>query len=210
MKKISLLVVLLLLFSFGTTVLAQENDLPDPGMTPDSPFYFFKTWKEKVQLFFTFGAEKKAKQYLHLAEVRLAEYKKMVEKEKTEIAQKTKEKYEKQLGKALEKAEGVKEKGKNIEVLVNRIKERTLRHQEVLTRVLEKAPEQARKGLQNAIEMSKKGHLRAIEAISKIKEEQANNGEDEEDEDGEEEEGEEPEEESKGQGKAKGKNKNNE
>ncbi|MBU4458808.1 hypothetical protein KKF60_02845 [Patescibacteria group bacterium] len=130
-------------------------ELPDPGLTPDSSFYFLKTWKEKIQIFFTFGEENKAKQYLHLSEVRLAEYKKMIEKGKTEIAQKTLDKYEKQLGQALEKAEEAKEKGKDVEGLVTLVKEKTLKHQEMLAKVLEKAPEQAKKGIEKAIRVIK-------------------------------------------------------
>ena len=53
MKKIILLTTLLfLIFSFGTGVLAQKVELPDPGLTPDSPFYFLKSWKERIALDF--------------------------------------------------------------------------------------------------------------------------------------------------------------
>lgn len=172
MRKLSLFIVSLLLLTFlGTAVLAQEADLPDPGTTPDSAFYFLKTWKEGIQTFFTPGAENKAKQFLHLSEVRLAEYNKMIEKGKTEIAQRTLDKYEKQLGRALEKAEKAKEKGKDVEELVTLVKEKTAKQQEALSRVLEKAPEQAKKGIEKAVEASKKGHQKAIEAVSKVKEE---------------------------------------
>ncbi|MFH1401986.1 MAG: DUF5667 domain-containing protein [Parcubacteria group bacterium] len=152
MKVASLLITLSFLLSLGMGVLAQETELPDPGLTPDSPFYFLKSWKESIQTFFTFGAENKAKQYLHLSEVRLAEYEKMVEKGKTEIAQKTFEKYEKQLNHALEKAGEAKEKGKNIAAFEKEASEKILKHQEVLERVLEKAPEQAKPAIEKAIE----------------------------------------------------------
>ena len=171
MQKIFLLVVVLSFLVAAPGVLAQDSDLPSPGITPDSPFYFLKTWKESIQTFFTFGVENKAKQFLHLSEVRLVEYQKMIEKGKTEIAQKTLEKYEKQLSHALEKAEEAKEKGKDVEKLETSISERVLKYQEVLTEVLAKAPEQAKKGIEKAIEMSKKGYETAIEAVSEIKKE---------------------------------------
>ena len=63
-------------------------------IAPDSSFGFLQTWKESIQTFFTFGAENKAKQYLHLADVRLDEYKKMIEQGKTDIAEKVLEKYQ--------------------------------------------------------------------------------------------------------------------
>ncbi|MDZ4209875.1 MAG: DUF5667 domain-containing protein, partial [Candidatus Curtissbacteria bacterium] len=138
-------------------------ELPDPGLTPDSHFYFLKSWKESIQLFFTFGEENKAKQFLHLADVRLAEYQKMIEKGKTEIAQKTLEKYEKQLNHALDKAEQVKEKGKDVEKLKDTISEKILKHQEVLENILEKVPEEAKKGIEKALD--------AVRNETKIKQE---------------------------------------
>lgn len=138
----------------GFNASAQEN-LTNPGILPDSPFYFLKTWKESIQTFFTFGAENKAKQHLHLAEVRLAEYQKMIEEGKTEIAAKTIEKYEKQLNHALEKAEEAKEKGKDAAKLKEEVSEKILKHQEVLNNVLDKVPEEAQKGIEKAIEAVK-------------------------------------------------------
>jgi len=125
--------------------------------TPDSPFYFLQTWKESIQTFFAFGAENKAKQYLHLAEVRLAEYQKMVEKGKTEIAEKTLNKYEDQLNRALTKAQELKDQDKDIEDLSQKVKEATSKHLEILQENLKKIPEQAKKGIENAIENSRKG-----------------------------------------------------
>jgi len=117
MKKAIFLLIALIILTGGLSVLARGTSTVSSGITPDSPFYFLKTWKENIQLFFTFGQENKAKQFLHLADVRLAEYQKMIEKGKTEIAQKTLDKYEKQLNNALQKIEDLKSKGKNVESL---------------------------------------------------------------------------------------------
>src|SRR3990167_6075969 len=76
-------------------------------------------------------AEIKSKQFFHLAEVRLAEYQKMIEKDKTEIARNTLEKYEQQLNHALEKTEEAKEKGKDVEKLKEVISEKIIKHLEV-------------------------------------------------------------------------------
>jgi len=174
MKKIIFLSTFLLFLTLllAPSVFAQNSDSPDPGLTPDSPFYFLKTWKESIQTFFTFGAENKAKQFLHLAEVRLAEYQKMVEKGKTEIAEKTIEKYEKQLSRALEKAEEAKEKGKDVGELAALITEKTLKYQEALVEVFDKVPEQAKPAIQKAIEASKKGSEEAIKAVTGEKKEE--------------------------------------
>ena len=124
--------------------------LPDVTLTPDSPLYFLKAWKEQIQLFFTFGEENKAKQYLHLAGVRLAEYQRMIEKGKTEIAEKTLAKYQNQLDRATKKMEELRSKGEDVQDLVDRAAGAT----QVLRENLAKVPEQARKGLERAIEAS--------------------------------------------------------
>jgi len=85
---------------------------------------------------------------------------------KLEIAEKTLEKYEKQLNQALEKAEEAKEKGKDVEKLKKAISEKIIKHQEVLIGVLEKVPDEAKKGIENAIEMSQKGFENAIQAVT--------------------------------------------
>ncbi len=140
----------------SAVVLAETAPLPDAGLTPDSPFYFLKSWKEQIQLFFTFGAENKANQYLHLAGVRLADYQKLVEKGKTEIAQKTLEKDRSQLNRALTKAEELKTNGEDVKNITETIQQAISKHLEILQQNLEKVPEQARKGIENAIENSSK------------------------------------------------------
>ena len=137
-------------------VLAKDNSATSAGLTPDSPFYIFKTLKENIQIFFTFNAEQKVKQFLHLADVRLAEYQKMIEKGKTEIAQKTLEKYEKQLARALAKVEELKSKGKDVKDISERIATTTAKHIEVLENNLEKVPESAKEGIERALENSRK------------------------------------------------------
>jgi hypothetical protein len=87
MKKASwriLLVSCLLITSlfWGGAVYAQDEELPDPGITPDSPFYFLDRWGKNISLFFTFGAEAKAKKALRYAEERLAEAQAMAAKNK--------------------------------------------------------------------------------------------------------------------------------
>lgn len=151
MKKILIVLLLGIFLLSGFTVLA-DSKLPSAGMLPDNTFYFFKVWKESIQTFFTFKAEKKVNQYLHLADVRLAEYQKLIEKNKTELAQKTLDKYEKQLNRALAKASTLKNKDTALQAIATS----NTRHREVLQENLAKAPEAAKKGLENAIAASSK------------------------------------------------------
>ena len=67
---------------FGGAAYAQNEELPDPGITPDSPFYFFDTWGKNINMFFTFGPEAKAKKALRYAEERLSEAQAMGNKNK--------------------------------------------------------------------------------------------------------------------------------
>lgn len=183
-----ILIISTIVFFASTTGFAQSQSLPDPGLTPDSPFYFLKTWEEQIQLFFTFDVEQKAKQYLHLAEVRLAEYQKMLNKALIDntridlnqkpfatrqgILEKTLAKYEDQLNRALEKAKELKDKDKNTEELIKNVEETTFRHLQILQEDLVKVPETAKKGIQKAIEASQKGIGKVREAVEKKEEKQ--------------------------------------
>jgi hypothetical protein len=67
---------------FGGAAYAQDEELPAPGITPDSPFYFLDTWGKNISMFFTFGPEAKARKALQYAEERLSEAQAMGNKNK--------------------------------------------------------------------------------------------------------------------------------
>jgi len=166
-KKSIIILIILGLVGFSL-VFAQASTLPDAGILPDSPFYFLKTWKEQIQLFFTFGAERKAKQYLHLAEVRLAEYQKMIERGKLTIANRTLAKYQEQLSRALEKAEELESKNEDKAKEVSaKIQESISKHLQVLQDNIAKVPEAAKQRLQKAIEASQNVTQKTRKAIER-------------------------------------------
>ncbi|KKS71726.1 MAG: hypothetical protein UV43_C0029G0008 [Parcubacteria group bacterium GW2011_GWF2_42_7] len=152
-KNIFLTTIILMAFLI-LAVPANAAELPSPGATPDSPLYFLKTWKESIQTFFIFGFENKAKQYLHLADVRLAEYQKMIDKGKTKIAEKTLVKYEKQLYKAIQ-AMSKKKKAKDILPLL-KDEPITEKHIGILEENLQKVPGAGKKGIEKALETLRK------------------------------------------------------
>ena len=164
-KKIFLTTILLFAFFVGN-VKAQEVELPDPGMLPTSPVYFLKSWSEGIRTFFTFGQLRKAERFFELSEIRLAEIEAVVEKADEDTLEKFLAKYEKQLGLALEKAEQAKEKGLDVEELLEKIAQATMKHQEVLTLVYDRAPEQAKEAIRMAKQQSLQGGERALENIS--------------------------------------------
>lgn len=80
MKKIfykGSVLVFALLFALNANAFSFE--LPNPGITPESPFYFMDKALERVGNFFTFGAENKARRKLSISEERLAELKELTE-----------------------------------------------------------------------------------------------------------------------------------
>ena len=172
MRRISLLITSIFLLSLGIGILAQETELPDPGLTPDSPFYFLDTLGEKIGMFFTFGAENKAEKALKIAEEKLAETKVMAERNKAQAIEKANQKYQEFLSLANQKAKEAKEKGKDVEELAVLITEKTLKHQEVLIEVFEKVSEEAKTAIEKAIEVSRKGFEEALKTVSGVKKEE--------------------------------------
>lgn len=170
-KKI-LLITALSGFLFSGVAQAQTSDLPDPGLLPNHPLYFLKSWGEAVGTFFTLGDVAKAGHYLLLAERRLAEAKALTDKDKPEAAERVLERHQEQLDRSLEVAERAKDKGLDIDEVLAEVAEATLRHQTVLVKIYEKVPAKARPAIERAIERSMKGHERALQAISKEKREQ--------------------------------------
>jgi len=116
-------------------------------------------------MFFTFGAEKKAAKALNYAEEKLAEAKAMAEKNKTEPLERANQKYQGYLNLANQKTQEAKEQGKDVEELAVLLTEVTLKHQDVLVRVFEQIPEEAKAGIKKAIEISSKGSEQAVEAV---------------------------------------------
>jgi len=168
MKAISLLITSVFLFSLGTGISAQETELPDPGLTPDSPFYFLEIIAEEISAFFTFGDLKKAEMYATLATERIAEAKDMAEKEKPKFVEKALKRYEKQLNESMVRAEKAMNKGKDFEKVMEAIAKAGKAisvHLEVLAEVYEKVPEQAKPTIEQAMAVSIKEHEKAVKAL---------------------------------------------
>jgi len=162
-----------------TSVRAISMSLPtfidgvsDPGILPDSPFYFLKGWGRAIRLFFAFDSAKKAELELRFSSEDTLAIQALCDKGKCDLAEKHAEKFQDRLQKAIQKAEQVQEQGRDIESLIEKLKQNNLRQQEVLAGVLEKAPEQAQEGLLNAIENSNRGLENAVERIQGQQEKQ--------------------------------------
>ncbi|MDP2685520.1 MAG: DUF5667 domain-containing protein [bacterium] len=143
-----------------------EQELEDPGLLPDSPFYFVKNWSEKIQSMFTFGDDKKAELEYKFAMRRIAEINKLVEKDKMDQAIKHMENYEEHLAKFTERVEKLKDKKpEKTAELLDKLEASQIRQQSVLADVYNKVPESAQAGILNAMENSSKGLENAIEQL---------------------------------------------
>lgn len=166
-KLITVILVMLLILGFaGTTFAQQDIQLPNPGITPDSPFYFLDTLAERISLVFARGAEAKARKALVVAEEKLAEAKAMAYKGKDKATEIAANRYGENisvaagvLAQAVRTGEGFDEAPKSL------IAKATSIHLDVLSRVYEKVPEKAQEAIQKAMEKSTRGGEEALEAI---------------------------------------------
>ncbi|MDX1607725.1 MAG: DUF5667 domain-containing protein [Candidatus Spechtbacterales bacterium] len=178
MKKLIIL-PLLAIFLMGGSAFAQstsgdvqgsaEVNLPDPGITPDSAFYFVDSFFDAMKVFFAFSAEAKANAYLDIAAEKTAEAKAMAEQESEEAFEKARAKYETNIEKAEAKMEEIKAKNETrAEVVAERIATVTQTHVDVLVRVSANLPEAASGGINTAIEASREARQRTVDRLNNL------------------------------------------
>lgn len=177
MSRLSYLLVLMVFalvmvvspFVSNSPVLADSTedtaigDVDNPGILPDSGFYFLKKWGRSLQLMFAGSDAEKAKLMLKYSNEDALALQKMYQKAKYDAGSKFTEQYALQLENAVQAMEQVRTRqGDNAsEELVGKLEQNYLKQQEVLLSVLEEAPEAAQNGLLNAIENSNK-HVAAM------------------------------------------------
>lgn len=144
-----------------------EYTLPYPGILPGHPLYFLKMARDRVLGWFITDPLKKAEYNLLMADKRLNSGLFLLEKGQTTLAESTFSKGEKYLEKALDEAQKAKAAGHDTTALMSRLSLATLKHQEVLSEVLEKVPEPAKAGIREALEKSQKGIERVREVQRK-------------------------------------------
>jgi len=90
---ILLTLVFLLAIPFGSVFADEMESLPDPGITPDSPFYFMDKWGQSISMMFTFGLENKMNKSLQFAEEKLAELEAMAAQNKAKFMERAAKEY---------------------------------------------------------------------------------------------------------------------
>lgn len=132
----------------GTTqppaVVDGSGQAVDPGTLPDSPWYWFQTLIEKVQVALTFDPVKKADLIEHQAVENLAEAQALIKKGKTEDAEKALDSYSTKIEQAQNFLEQVKdptsETSQKVQEALTKVNSNNM---VVLGSLLEKLPPQA-------------------------------------------------------------------
>lgn len=169
MKAAKVIAMALVLTLIASVAMAQPSTSSlDPGITPDSPFYFFKVIVEKVKLFVIVDPAKKADLLAELINTKLAEAQAMLEEGKVEDAEKALELYQEYMNEMTDVAGEAAEKGKDLGEVIERVKEAHEKHVEVLTGLLEKVPDQAKDAIEHALEVSQHGQEVCVERLEKI------------------------------------------
>lgn len=137
---------------------AGPIELVDPrlvGILPDSPFYFAKTLGEKIRGFFIFSEPARLKYQLKIAERRLNEAQVLLQKGKGDAASKIIERYQNVSDRINKRMEDAVAKGRDLGEVKDAVIEARSKHIQVLERVLERVPEQAKDAIQKVIEQER-------------------------------------------------------
>jgi hypothetical protein len=157
---------------WGGAAFAQDEELPNPGLTPDSPFYFLDKWGKNIGMFFTFGNEAKARKALKYAEERLSEARAMADKHRVREMERAANDYEGFMAMVNQRLEATAQQGLS-DNISERVALAAAKHLDVLDRVKDRVPEQAKQALTRARAASQNGQVNALRALAKEKAEKA-------------------------------------
>ena len=169
---LSCVIVISLLFS-GAAYAQIDEELPSPGITPDSSFYFVDIWGKKIGLFFTFRAEAKARKALQYAEERLAEAQVMADRNKPQAVTVATGGYDEYMTMSVEKMVEASEGGVDISEVSEMVALATSKHLFVLDGVMDIVPEEAREAIAQARGVSINGQGNALRALAGVNPERA-------------------------------------
>ncbi len=174
-KKLAMILIGCLLTAsllLSGTTYAQDEELPDPGITPDSPFYFFDTLGKNIGMFFAFGPEAKARKALQYAEERLAEAQVMAVKNRVREMTRAANDYDGFMAMVNQRSEEARRQGAS-DNITERVALATSKHLSVLDSIKDKVPEQAKAAIARARTASMNGQKNALRALAKVKPERA-------------------------------------
>jgi hypothetical protein len=137
-------------------VKAEDLEISEPKVLPDSPFYFLKNWARGIQEVLTFNPIRKAELRLKFANEKLMEAKKMVEKTKDpEKIKKATENYQQEVEKIKNRVEKIKEKtaeNPQVESFLDKFIHQQILHQKLLQKLETQVPAPAFEKIKEARE----------------------------------------------------------
>lgn len=156
MKTEKIASLIMTAFLFTGLAAADTPDIPEPGLTPDSPLYGFEKISERLELAVAtapvIGSEElEAKVRANHAAETLAEARAMAEKNRTEQVEKLMNRYSENMNKSIASASAANETE-----LKQRLKNVTDNQNQALAELENKVPEQARVGIKKAMENNRK------------------------------------------------------
>jgi len=140
-------------------------EVHDPGTLPDSPFYFVKNWERSIRLSFAFDTREKATLSLGFADEDALAINALYDKEEYILGGKQCGKFQMQFHRTLMWMEEAKQEGKDIGLLIHRVKRDHLWQQRVLAAALGKVPEWAKEAVLIAIANSSSALENSIEKL---------------------------------------------
>lgn len=137
-------------------VSAQDLEVSDQTLLPDSPFYFLKEWTRRVRAAFTFGTVEKAELENKFANEKLLELKKLAEKETdSEIIKKATEGYQgamEKIKEAVSKIEGTADSNEDVNKFLEKFTNQQMLHERVLQRLQNQVSEKVLEKIKEARE----------------------------------------------------------
>jgi hypothetical protein len=112
--------------------------LPYPGILPDHPLYFLKMARDRVELFLTSNALKKAEKFLHFADKRIGAAQALVSGNQTKLGVTTASKAEKYLERAIDQEKTADDKDLKTKSFLARLVKACQKHEEILLEIKEK------------------------------------------------------------------------
>lgn len=122
---------------------SSEYRLPYPGILPNHRLYPLKAVRDRLMEFFTRDLNKKADLYLLYADKRIYMAQMLAEQKEWALADSTASKAEKYLLRVKETVEALEDIGGEVDVtFIPKVKQATLKHQQILKDLTKKAPKQ--------------------------------------------------------------------
>ncbi|OGD63679.1 hypothetical protein A2160_04490 [Candidatus Beckwithbacteria bacterium RBG_13_42_9] len=131
--------------------------LPYPGILPDHPLYWLKMARDRMTLWLTQDPQAKFDRLLLYADKRLGAAQVLVEGNQVDLGATTATKGEKYLEQAISQFQVLKANGKVTPELQTRVQKALLKHQELLTIMMGKVPDQMKSTLDKARLISSHG-----------------------------------------------------